>query len=200
MSETVISTLGRMGRWAPDARGRLQQAAMELYTEHGYDGTTTADIAERAGLSERTYFRHFADKREVLFDSTDALQTLVLAGIAGTGPGVAPLDAAAAGLADGSALLQSFGEQPRHRAAVIAAHAELRERELAKMATLARAVAAALVDRGVGEPAAALTAETAVAVFRVAFDRWVADPDGPALPAVLAQCFAELRGVSAEGR
>ncbi|MEI4279059.1 TetR/AcrR family transcriptional regulator [Klenkia terrae] len=189
-----------MGRWAPDARGRLHQAAMELYTEHGYDGTTTADIAERAGLSERTYFRHFADKREVLFDSTDALQTLVLDGIAGADPAAAPLDAAAAGLGDGAALLQSFGQGPRHRAAVVAAHAELRERELAKMATLAQAVAGMLVARGSAEASAALTAETAVAVFRVAFDRWVADPDGPALPDVLAACFAELREVSARGR
>ena len=199
MAVAVIGNLSAMGRWAPDARGRLQQAAMELFTERGYDRTTTADIAERAGLTERTYFRHFADKREVLFDSTDALQTLVLAGMAGADPAAAPLDAVAAGLVDGAALLQSFGEQPRRRAAVVTAHAELRERELAKMAGLARAAAAALVDRGVSGATAALTAETAIAVFRVAFDRWVADPAGPALPDVLAGCFAELR-VSAAGR
>jgi AcrR family transcriptional regulator len=65
-----------MSRWEPDARGRLGQAAIELYVERGFDDTTVADIAERAGLTERTFFRHFADKREVLFAGQDEFQQL----------------------------------------------------------------------------------------------------------------------------
>jgi AcrR family transcriptional regulator len=186
-----------MGRWAPDARGRLQQAAMELYTEHGYDGTTTADIAERAGLSERTYFRHFADKREVLFDSTGRLEQLVLAGVRDAPAGVTPLAAVAAGLEVGAQLLDSFGDDARARAAVVASHPELAERELAKLAGMARAVGEELRRRGVADPAAALTAEAGVAVFRVAFDQWAVDPARPSFPAVLVASLAELRAALA---
>ena len=72
-----------MGRWEPNARGRLEQAAMELYLERGFDQTTVAEIAERAGLTERTFFRHFADKREVLFAGAGALQELLVSAVAG---------------------------------------------------------------------------------------------------------------------
>ncbi|SFD15080.1 TetR/AcrR family transcriptional regulator [Klenkia taihuensis] len=186
-----------MGRWEPDARGRLQQAAMELFVEHGYERTTTADIAARAGLSERTYFRHFPDKREVLFDSTHALDTLVVEGIAAAPADAAPLDALAAGLRAGAAMLHGLGDHARARTAVIASQGELRERELAKMSGLVAASAAALVERGVGEAAALLSAEAGVAAFRVAFDRWVATPAGPPLPDVVDAVLAELRQVVA---
>ncbi|KQS56965.1 TetR family transcriptional regulator [Geodermatophilus sp. Leaf369] len=187
-----------MGRWAPDARGRLMQAAMELYVEHGYDRTTTADIAERAGLTERTYFRHFADKREVLFDSTGELEALVVAAVVAAPADEAPLPAVAAGLHAGGLLLDSFGADARRRAAVVTSHPELRERELQKMAALARAVAGALGERGVAEPAATLAAETGVTVFRLAFDRWAGDPAGPDLPRVITELLAQLRAVATD--
>ncbi len=197
MSVAVISTLGAMGRWEPDARGRLQQAAMELFVEHGYERTTTADIAARAGLSERTYFRHFPDKREVLFDATHLLDTLVVDGIAAAPADAGPLDALAAGLRAGSVMLDGLGDHARARTAVIASHGELRERELAKMSGLVAASAGALVERGVGEAPALLAAEAGVAAFRVAFDRWVADAGGPRLPDVVDTVLAELRRVVA---
>src|SRR5579863_9240790 len=105
MSATVVSTIEAMGRWEPDARGRLEQAALELYGERGFDQTTVAEIAERAGLTERTFFRHFADKREVLFSGAGLLTGLLVRTVAGAPAAAPPLDAAAAGLeAIGAAL------------------------------------------------------------------------------------------------
>ena len=87
-----------MGRWEPDARGRLAQAAMELYVERGFEQTTVAEIARRAGLTERTFFRHFADKREVLFSGSASLEDLLVETVAKAPPEMAPIDAAAAGI------------------------------------------------------------------------------------------------------
>ena len=130
-----------MGRWEPDARGRLEQAALELYGERGFEQTTVAEIAERAGLTERTFFRHFADKREVLFAGADALQELLVDTVADAPASAAPIDAAAAGLEAAGALLQERRELARQRQAIIAANAELQERELIKLASLAAALA-----------------------------------------------------------
>ena len=82
-----------MGRWEPDSRGRLQEAALALYSERGFDQTTAAQIAARAGLTERTFFRHFADKREVLFGGSALLQERIVAGVAEAPPEDGPLDA-----------------------------------------------------------------------------------------------------------
>ena len=85
-----------MSRWEPNARGRLEQAAAELFADRGYDQTTVADIAARAGLTERTFFRHFADKREVLFAGADALREQLVSTVAEAPRPLAPLDAAIA--------------------------------------------------------------------------------------------------------
>lgn len=161
-----------MGRWAPDARGRLERAALELFTERGFDQTTTAEIAARAGLTERTFFRHFADKREVLFGGAVHLQESLVRGVAGAPPDATPMAAVAAGLDAIAPMLQDRGEHAFARRAVIAANPELQERELIKLATLAAAVAGALRERGIPETAAKLAAEAGVAVFKVAFERW----------------------------
>ena len=141
--------IGGMGRWEPDARGRLEQAALELYGERGFDHTTVAEIAERAGLTERTFFRHFADKREVLFGGAGALQELLVSAVADAPDAAAPIDAVAAALEAAGALLQERRELARQRQAVIAANPELQERELIKLASLAAALADALRRRGV---------------------------------------------------
>src|SRR5258707_4907397 len=119
-----------MSRWQPDARGRLERAAMDLYTERGYDQTTVAEIAERAGLTERTFFRYFADKREVLFWGAGRLQELLVDAVASAPASAPPIDAVAAALEAAGALLQERRETARQRQTVIAANAELREREL----------------------------------------------------------------------
>src|SRR2546429_4689207 len=95
-----------MSRWEPNARGRLEQAAMELYGERGFDETTVAEIAARAGLTERTFFRHFADKREVLFGGGDELRELLVSTVAGAADSAAPIEAIAAAIEAAGALLQ----------------------------------------------------------------------------------------------
>ena len=186
-----------MGRWEPNARGRLLQAAFALYGEHGFEQTTVAEIAERAGLTERTFFRHFADKREVLFAGADALRDLLVSTVAQAPASLAPIDAAAAGLEAAGAFIQEGGELAQQRQAIIAASTELQERELIKLASLAAALAAALRRRGVEDPAASLTAEAGIAVFKVAFERWVDEPDGRDLPGLIRESLQELRAVAA---
>jgi AcrR family transcriptional regulator len=174
MSVAVNTYYLAMSRWGPDARGRLAQAALELYGKRGFDQTTAAEIAKRAGLTERTFFRHFADKREVLFAGSTELQRLLVDAVAGAPKSAAPIDAVRAALmAAGDVFNEERRNYARERRAVIAANAELRERELIKMASLASAIADALRRRGVSDPAASLTAEAGIAVFRVTFDRWV---------------------------
>src|ERR1017187_6732066 len=106
MSVAVIKYDERMGRWEPDARGRLAQAAMELYVERGFEHTTVAEIARRAGLTERTFFRHFADKREVLFWGAGSLREFLVNGVADAPESAAPIDVVAAALEAAAALLQ----------------------------------------------------------------------------------------------
>src|SRR4051812_13448244 len=146
MSVTVIAYDLPMVRWEPDARGRLEQAALALYGERGFETTTVAEIAERAGLTERTFFRHFADKREVLFGGGEVLQELVVGAAAGAPASLAPIDAAVAGFeaAGSEFFVPGRRERSRQRQAVIDANPALQERELAKLASLSAALADAL--------------------------------------------------------
>ena len=189
-----------MSRWEPNARGRLEQAALELYGERGFDQTTVAEIARRAGLTERTFFRHFADKREVLFAGGGALQELLVSTVASAPDSAAPIDAIATGLDAAGALLQERREFARQRASIIAANAELRERELIKLASLSVALADTLRRRGVGDPAASLTAEVATAVFRIAVERWVEETNQQDLPELIRESLDELKALTAEDR
>lgn len=186
-----------MVRWEPDAEGRLVRAAIELYADGGFDRTTVADIAERAGVTERTFFRYFADKREVLFDRTDALQEAVVGAIAAAPPSAGPLDAVASALQSASHLLEERRDFARQRAAAIAANPGLLERELLKLASLAAAAAEALRRRGVPDPAASLAAESGVAVFRVAFERWVGGRPGSDLAECIREALGELKTLTA---
>src|SRR6266699_444814 len=174
-----------MSRWEPDARGRLERAALELYGQRGFEQTTVAEIAARAGLTERTFFRHFADKREVLFAGAGSLQDLLVSTLAGTPQSAAPIDAVAAAIEAAGTLLQERREYARQRQTVIAANAELQERELIKLASLSAALAGTLRRRGVRDPAASLTAEAGIAVFRIAFERWINEPSQRDLPQLI---------------
>jgi AcrR family transcriptional regulator len=188
-----------MSRWKPDARGRLEQAALELYSERGFEQTTVAEIADRAGLTERTFFRHYADKREVLFGGGDVLKELLVSTVADTQDSAAPIDAIAAALEAVGGVLQERLEFARRRQRIIAANAELRERELIKLASWAEALADALRDRGAADPAARLTAEVGIAVFRVAFERWVAETNRLSLSHLIRVSLHELKALTAEG-
>jgi AcrR family transcriptional regulator len=180
-----------MSRWQPNARGRLEQAALELYTERGFDRTTVAEIAERADLTERTFFRYFADKREVLFWGQGALMEFVTQRLAEAPEGATPIDAVGAALGATGELFEGRRDHARRRQAVIAANAGLQERELIKLASLAAVIAEGLERRGVGEPAATLTAETGVAVFKVAFDRWISATGDSAIDTGLADVIGD---------
>jgi AcrR family transcriptional regulator len=197
MSVAVINIIQGMTRWEPDARGRLAQAALELYAERGFERTTVAEIAERAGLTERTFFRHFADKREVLFAGARDFEDLFVGAVAGAPDSAAPIDAAAAGLQAVGALLQERRELSCERQRIIASSDELQERELNKLASLSATLAKTLRARGVGEPAARLAAEATIAVFRIAFERWVAEANERDLPQLLRESLDELKAVAA---
>jgi AcrR family transcriptional regulator len=184
-----------MGRWEPNARGRLAQAALALYAEQGFEQTTAAEIARAAGLTERTFFRHFADKREVLFYGTDAVRDLMVRAIAEAPPSAGAMDAVGLVLRSVGAMIQQGGDIARVRAGVVAANPELRERELVKFAEIAEAMAGALRGRGVPAAAASLAAELGIAVYKVAFARWLSEPGQPDFPLVLQESLAQLRDV-----
>jgi AcrR family transcriptional regulator len=182
-----------MSRWEPNARGRLEQAALELYRERGFDQTTVAEIAERAGLTERTFFRYFADKREMLFWGQDRLRETYVTAIAAAPGETAPIDAVAAALQAAAPVFRDRHELARQRQAVIAAHPGLRERELLKLASLAAAMAGALRDRGVPEPAATLAAEAGIIAFKTAYARWVTEPGGQDLARLIRESLDQLK-------
>jgi AcrR family transcriptional regulator len=162
-----------MGRWEPGARERLVVAAVDLFTEQGYDATTVAQIAERAGVTKSTFFRHFPDKRELLVAGQETLSRLLAEGIAEAPGGASPLEAVAAGLERASTVMSPVTRElaPRLKAAV-AASAELRERDALKSVGLAAAMTAALVARGVPDPTAALASELGVLAFKRGYAEW----------------------------
>lgn len=184
-----------MGRWEPDAPGRLQQAAFDLYVERGYDRTTVAEIAVRAGLTERTFFRHFTDKREVLFAGSDRFVDALVAAVS-TAPEPATAMGAVVGAIERAGGLYPPLESARRRQALILANPELQERELSKMGSLAAALDGALRRRGVPGTTAALAAETGVTVLRAAFARWLEDPDGRAWRVHVTATMHELRALT----
>jgi AcrR family transcriptional regulator len=161
-------------------------SAMELYAERGFEQTTASDIAERAGVTERTFFRYFADKREVLFFGASGLQEYVVAAIVAAPQSMRPMETVGAAI-EGVATQLADREFSRRRAAVIAANPGLQERELLKMATLAGAAADALRERGVPDPVAGLAAETGVTVFKIGFETWI----GEGAPESFAECIRE---------
>jgi AcrR family transcriptional regulator len=185
-----------MARWEPDSRERLARAAMELFAERGFDNTTVSEIAERAGLTERTFFRHFADKREVLFGGTEQFEERFVGPVAGAPESLAPIDAVALGLQGAAAMLQERRDFSRQRQAIINAHPELQERELIKMASLADALAGALRQRGVDEATASLTAQVGVAVFRAAFERWIDKRNTQKLSEVIQESLDQLSALA----
>jgi len=186
-----------MARWEPDAAGRLREAAMALYAERGYERTTVAEIADRAGVTARTFFRHFADKREVLFAGSEELERRMVEAVLAAPESAGPMDAVAAGVLASGEFFVDRREHSRRRQAVITATPELREREFIKMASLAAAFTDALRKRGVAPEIASLAAETGVAVFRVAFERWVADPQDTDITEIMRATLTDLSSLTA---
>jgi AcrR family transcriptional regulator len=179
-----------MARWEPNAAERLREAALELFEERGYEQTTVAEIAARAGLTERTFFRHFADKREVLFRGSEALRDTLVAAVDEAPADASALQAVSAAVeAAGGGFVREFAGR---RQAVILANPELQERELMKLASLTDALADALRRRGVSDAVARLAGETGMAVFRITFERWVDDAQERSWSEHLHEALAEL--------
>ncbi|MEV5953025.1 helix-turn-helix domain-containing protein [Streptomyces sp. NPDC051987] len=187
-----------MARWQPNARLRLVQAAIDLFGEQGYDSTTVAQIAERAGLTKTTFFRHFPDKCEVLFAGQEEHGRLLAEGAAAAAGTATPLEAVAAAL---DALAASF--TPEQRAfgprlmRVIDSDSELRERAAFKRLTLATTLATALGERGVTEPTASLAAHLGAQAFSDAFARWITPANDRPLSDLARESLDALREATA---
>jgi AcrR family transcriptional regulator len=188
-----------VARWQPDARERLALAALDLFAERGYENTTVIDIAERAGLTKSTFFRHFPDKREVLAGG-NTMPMLLAEGIAAAPANATPLEAIAHALdAVGQKVFvpahRDFGARRR---AVIAASAELQEREALKGLALVAAMTEALRQRGAADLTAQMAAQTGALTLRLAYARWL-DPENEAeFGQVARRTLAELQTATAE--
>ena len=191
-----------MARWKPNARQRLVVAALDLFAGQGYDETTVAQIAERAGLTRSTFFRLFADKREILAAGQETLTRLLVEGIEAAADDATPMTAVAAGLERASGEMTAFNRElgPRLHAA-IAASEELQNRDALKSIGLAAAMVDALMRRGVAAPTARVAAELGVAAFKVGFARWTdpaRDDDPGELAAHTLAALDDLRAAAAQ--
>ena len=188
-----------MARWEPGARERLVVAAVDLFADRGYDDTTVAQIAERAGVTRSTFFRYFPDKRDLLVAGQETLSRLLAEGIAEAPAAATPLQAVSAGLERASGAMGPANRElgPRLKAAV-AASGELQERNALKSVGLAAAMTAALVARGVADPAAHLAGELGVLAFKQGYARWSDGDrdDGTGLASHALAALAELRAAS----
>jgi AcrR family transcriptional regulator len=187
----------KMTRWEPDAAGRLIKAAITLFAEQGYQETTVAEIAQCAGLTKRTFFRYFSDKREVLFSGSKDLERLWLDAVAAAPPEATPLLAVTAGFDPVADMFIERHDFARLRTRIIETNPELKERELIKLQNLAASIGTTLCDRGVSQSAAILAAQAGVTVFHVAFARWVQQDDPSAFRRLMDQSLQELRSVTA---
>ena len=188
-----------MSRWQPNARGRLERAAIELFVEQGFAETTVPEITARAGLTTRTFFRHFADKREVLFAVEEELPALVARLMADAPASLGPMTVIAWGLETVAATrFEGQLEYLRTRDAIIQSDEGLRERELRKLSVLSEAIRLGFLNRGVDELTSTLAAQTAVTVFDVAMGRWL-DQDGERpLSELVRETLGALRSVTAD--
>ncbi|MYW91968.1 TetR/AcrR family transcriptional regulator [Amycolatopsis rubida] len=188
-----------MARWEPGARERLVVAAVDLFAEQGYDATTVAQIAERAGVTKSTFFRHFPDKRELLVAGQETLSRLLAEGIADAPADASPLEAVAGGLRRAATAMGPMNRElaPRLKAAV-AASTELQERDALKSVGLAAAMTAALTARGLPDATAALASELGVLAFKRGYFEWSESDRGDVDPAeFLVAALEELRAASA---
>ncbi|HEY1623736.1 MAG TPA: TetR family transcriptional regulator [Streptosporangiaceae bacterium] len=187
-----------MVRWEPGARQRLQGAALELFAARGFEEVTAAEIAQSVGLTERTFFRHFSDKREVLFYGQDQFLQAFIDGADAAPPGASPFEVIACVLRSAASFFPDERRaQSRMRQSVIDQNPALRERELHKLAGLATTIAAALRARGVGEPAATLAAQTGTTVFGIAFAQWIREGETRSLSGIASDVLRELFDLTA---
>ncbi|WP_036960004.1 TetR/AcrR family transcriptional regulator [Promicromonospora kroppenstedtii] len=187
-----------MVRWQPGTSGRLQAAALELFASNGYEQTTAAEIAQSVGLTERTFFRHFSDKREVLFHGQELMVDAFLAGLVAAPDEATPMELVAAALESAAELFpDERRDHSRLRQSVIEQNPALQERERHKMSVLAAALGDTLRGRGITEPAATLAAESATTVFGVSFTQWIGAGEERSMVEIERTVLAELRNLTA---
>lgn len=186
-----------MSRWKPDARGRLEQAAFELFRDRGYEETTVADIAARAELTERTFFRHFTDKREVLFGGSDQLKDELIRAVTEAPAALSPLETVRLAVGSMSAMFRGRREFALERSKIVAAHADVMERELIKRASLTAVLSHGLQQRGVAPFAANLAADMGLAAFHIGFAQWLEDDSGREMEAIVDEAFDQIKGIAA---
>ena len=185
-----------MVRWEPGTPERLQRAALELFATRGFEETTAAEIAQSVGLTERTFFRHFADKREVLFFGQQQFAQAFLTGVAAAPPDASPMEVVASAVRCGSELFPAERRAySRLRQSVIDQNPALQERELLKLAGLATTLTDALRARGVDDPAATLAAHSGVTVFGIAFGQWLREGEARPLAEIAAAVLDDLRNL-----
>jgi AcrR family transcriptional regulator len=182
-------------RWAPDARGRLERAALELFSAQGFDATTVPEIARRAGLTTRSFFRHFADKREVIF-AGDEIPEFARAYLTQASQDLGPLEVVIHGLRH---VAQTRFEDRRNQVekvrALIAANDSLRERDARKRADLVEVIDDALRGRGSSPTQARVLAETTVMILHLTLDAWLDGPPDRSMTDVLDEQWDALRDV-----
>ena len=195
--DVAAGTFGRMPRWEPHARRRLELSALDLYATRGYDSTTVGDIAAHAGVTSRTYFRYFPDKREVLFGSADELRDRIASALGEAPADLSPLAVALHAMGSCDELFHPREhERLRQRDTVIDTSGELQEREARKLASIAAVVAVGLAERGFEPDDARLVADLALVVFTRAARLWMADP-ATSFAVLLHRAAAQARGVLA---
>jgi AcrR family transcriptional regulator len=188
-----------VSRWAPDARERLETAALDLFVENGYQETTVAQIADRAGLNRATFFRHFADKREVLFGGEDVLAELFADGIRAAAPDATITECLrAAFAAAGVAMTPQQRARAAQRVLVVGANSEVQERGLLKHARIARSISVALRERGADELTSRLGAEVGMLAFSIAVERWMRSDNDEPFPVHATTALSDLRVRAAE--
>jgi len=187
-----------MSRWAPNARERLETAALDLFVENGYEETTVAQIADRAGLNRATFFRHFADKREVLFGGEDVLSGLFADAIRAASPDATLIECLQAALAAAEVVMTPHRRATAaRRVLVVAANSELQERGLLKHARIANSITAALRERGADELTARLGAEVGMLAFSIALGQWLEANDDEPFPPFAAAALSDLQARAA---
>jgi AcrR family transcriptional regulator len=187
-----------MSRWAPNARERLETAALDLFVENGYDETTVAQIADRAGLNRATFFRHFADKREVLFGGEDVLSGLFADAVRAASPDATLIECLQAALAAAEVVMTPHRRATAaRRVLVVAANSELQERGLLKHARIANSITAALRERGADELTARLGAEVGMLAFSIALGQWLEANDDEPFPPFAAAALSDLQARAA---
>ena len=186
-----------MVRWEPGTRQRLQAAALELFLTRGYEQVTAAEIAQAVGVTERTFFRNFSDKREVLFHGQEQFLQVFVDSVSDAPAGASPLELVTAVL-HGVASFFPDERRPysRLRQTVIDQNPALQERELLKLAGVAATVAAAMRARGIGEPGATLAAQSAASVFGIAFTQWIGEGESRSLEDIASDVLRELRSIT----